>query len=125
MVVSNSCLVNLHCHKTITCQPACISSSWFRWSRSRLRLSFACQKAVLVLGRTNLLATLLNKEFYVCSANLHAALTPRNVQRTFLRCGLTASSETAINEDSRSELAHDYIRFARYALDVQTIPISV
>ena len=72
-----------------------------------------------------LLASLLNKEFYVCSANLRAALTPRNVHRTFLRCGLTASSETAVDEDSRSILAHDYIRLARYALDIQPVSIPV
>ena len=66
-----------------------------------------------------------HKEFYVCSANLRAALTPRDVHRTFLRCGLTASSETAINEDSRSILAHDYIRLSKYTLDVQSVAISM
>ena len=77
------------------------------------------------LWHDKLFASLLNKEFYVCSANLRAALTPRNVHRTFLRCGLTASSETTVDEDSRSVLAHYDVRLARYAFDIQAISVSV
>ena len=76
-------------------------------------------------GQYKLLASLLNKEFYVCSANLRAALTPRNVHRTFLRCVLTASSETAVYKDSCPVLAHDDIRLAGHALDIEPVAVSV
>ena len=123
MVGSSSCLVNLHCHRTITCQPACIIIVPL--------VAFAVTgylglpEVGIGFRKDKLLAILLNKEFYVCSANLRAALTPRYVHRTFLRCGLTASSETAVDEDSRSIPAHDDVRLTRHALDIQPIPIPM
>ena len=38
---------------------------------------------------------------------------------------LMSMPETAINEDSRSVFAHDYIRLSGYTLDVQAISISM
>ena len=77
------------------------------------------------LGQYKLFASLVNKEFYVRSANSRAALTPQNVHCTFLRCGLTASSETAVDENSRSVSAHHYVRLARHALDIEPVTVAV
>lgn len=67
------------------------------WRKLNLGVSF-----LSVFGRKNIcfflsfisrlsLVCLGFNVFYICSANSRAALTPRNVHRTFLRCGCFAS----------------------------------
>ena len=67
------------------------------WRKLNLGVSF-----LSVFGRKNIcfflsfisrssLVRLGFNVFYICSANSRAALTPRNVHRTFLRCGCFAS----------------------------------
>ena len=77
------------------------------------------------LGQYELSAFLINKEFYVCSANSRGVLTPHTIHRMLFRYACSASPETAVDENRRSVSAHHYIRLARHALDVQSVPVSV
>lgn len=77
------------------------------------------------LWEYKLLASLINKEFYVCSANSRGVLTPHTIHWMLFRYACSASSETAVDENSRSVSAHYNVRLARHALHVQPVPVSV
>ena len=77
------------------------------------------------LGQYELSASLISKEFYVCSANSRGVLTPHTIHRMLFRYACSASSETAVDENRRSVSAHHYIRLAWHALHVQPVPVSV
>ena len=75
--------------------------------------------------QNKLLASFINKEFYVYSANSRGVLTPHTIHWMLFRYACSASSETSVDKDCRSVLAHNNIRLAGHAFDIEAVAVSV
>ena len=69
-------------------------------------------------------ASLINKEFYVYSANSRGVLTPHTIHWMLFRYACSASSETSVDKDCRSVLAHNNIRLRRFAAEMRHAAVA-